>query len=145
MNWSIRITILYLGFVALILTLVFVSSSNKEELVASNYYEQELKFQDQIDAMNNANQLTESVQHQITADAVLFSVPKEFITKDFSGQVTFYCPSDSKKDASFKMKLNSQGEFTVLKNKIQHGIYKLKIGWQANQKHYFKEEVLTIR
>ena len=46
MSWGIKITILYLGFVALILTLVFTCFGHKSELEYKDYYVRELKFQE---------------------------------------------------------------------------------------------------
>ena len=42
MNFGVKITVLYLSFVALILTLVFMSFSQKVELVSKDYYAQEI-------------------------------------------------------------------------------------------------------
>ena len=50
MSWGIRITIMYLGFVGLILTLVFTCFGHKVELESKDYYARELRFQDQINA-----------------------------------------------------------------------------------------------
>jgi hypothetical protein len=57
MSWGIKITLLYLAFVALILTLVFTCFGHKTELEYKDYYARELRFQDQIDAATNAANL----------------------------------------------------------------------------------------
>jgi len=41
MNWGLKITLLYVGFVAMILTLVFKASGEKVDLVTKDYYAQE--------------------------------------------------------------------------------------------------------
>jgi hypothetical protein len=57
MNFGVKITALYLGFVALILTLVFMSFGQKVELVSKDYYAQEIAFQDKINSINNERSL----------------------------------------------------------------------------------------
>ena len=49
MSWGIKIAIVYVGFMALIISMVIVSSSSKSELVAKDYYAQELNYQQRIE------------------------------------------------------------------------------------------------
>ena len=65
MNWGIRIAILYLGFMALILTLVFTCMNNGSELESRDYYARELKYQAQIDATSNANALEHPLDYVV--------------------------------------------------------------------------------
>ena len=50
-NWGWKIAILYGGFVCFMLVMVFIASNQKVELVTTNYYEEELKYQSHIDKM----------------------------------------------------------------------------------------------
>ncbi len=50
MNWGVGIAIVYILFVLGMLTLVFKSRSQKIDLVTENYYQQELAYQEEIDA-----------------------------------------------------------------------------------------------
>ena len=65
MNWGTKITLVYVGFVMLIVSLVFISATNKSELVAADYYEQELKFQDRIDAVKNEQELAVTINYEV--------------------------------------------------------------------------------
>jgi hypothetical protein len=145
LSWSYRITILYLGFVGIILTLVIICSRNKEELVAPDYYAQELKYQERIDAVNNANALTETVEHNVDEKQITLQMPLDLITKDLKGEISFFCPSDSKKDKQFVMTFNSEGKQLIQKNNLQKGIYKMRLSWMSSGKNYFKENTITIR
>lgn len=73
MSWGVRITALYLAFVALIVTLVFVSANQDIELESKDYYAQELKYQQRINALNNSNDLNSTVSHVVNANDVLVS------------------------------------------------------------------------
>ena len=46
MSWGYKIMFLYLGFVAMILTLVVMSMQQDIHLVSENYYEKEQNFVD---------------------------------------------------------------------------------------------------
>jgi hypothetical protein len=146
MSWSYRITILYLGFVGIIITLVTISSRHKEELVSKDYYARELKYQEHIDALANESALTESFTHKIIPAGILIIAPKSFTTLS-KGSIVLFCPSDSKKDKSFHLRLNSDGEQLIPKESISAGIYKMQIAWsdKSGSKNYFKESVINIK
>lgn len=143
LSWSYRIMFLYLGFVGIIVTLVTISSRNKEELVSKDYYAQELLYQDKINAINNEKALRESISHQVSESSVIFALPLEFIGK-INGDISFYCPADSKKDVSFKMLFGKEGQQIISKTELKKGIYKLRLSWNVSGKQYFKEDVITI-
>jgi hypothetical protein len=143
LSWSYRITFLYLGFVGIIVTLVTISSRNKEELVAKDYYAQELAYQEQINAIKNEKELVESIQHSVKGEGVELALPAS-IQEIGSGQVSFYCPSNSKNDLTVKMTFK-EGKQLISRNALNSGIYKLRLSWTMGPKKYFKEEVITIK
>lgn len=144
LSWSYRITILYLGFVAIILTLVVIAGRNKEELVAPDYYAQELKYQERIDAANNADALTETIEHNVDEKQITLQIPLTLVTKDFKGEISFFCPSDSKKDKQFIMNFDSDGKQLIPKKLLQKGVYKMRLSWSSSGKKYFKENTISI-
>ena len=104
MNFGGKIVILYLSFVGLILTLVFMSYGQKVELVSTDYYAQEINFQQKINATNNEKSLSgESITHSIIGSSVILKIDSALLSIDFKGTVTFFRPSDSSKDLSLKM------------------------------------------
>lgn len=143
MNFGGKIVILYLSFVALILTLVFNCYSMDVDLVSKDYYAQEINFQQKINATNNEKELKSSITHVINGKTVVLSIDSVLLSNDFNGTVTFFRPSDSKKDVSFKMNFVNNQQIIDSKELI-HGAYKLQLSWTSNQKNYFKEEVIFI-
>jgi len=144
MSWGIRITIVYIGFVILITSLVFISSTNKSELVAKDYYAQELKYQDRIDAVDNEKNLQISIQHEISSNTIILNYPQSEINKTFSGEILFFRPSDSSKDLKVVLKFDENGKQIIDKSKLIKGIYKMCINWKNNNTTYYKEEIITI-
>lgn len=144
MNFGGKIVILYLSFVALILTLVFNCYSMDVDLVSTDYYAQELNFQQKINATNNEKDLKSSITHVINGKSIILSIDSALLSNDFNGTVTFFRPSDSKKDVSFKMNFTNNEQVIDAKDLI-HGAYKLQLSWTSNQKKYFKEDVIFIK
>jgi hypothetical protein len=140
MSWGYRITILYLGFVGIIVTLVTISSQNKEELVSKDYYAQELMYQKKLDAINNEKDLAETIKHQVTDSAIVLFFNSDAV----SGTVNFFCPSDSKKDKSFAIKFN-KGVQKIKTKDLMKGAYKMQMSWKLLDKSYFREEIVNIK
>lgn len=143
MNFGKKIAVLYLSFVALILTLVFMSYGQKIELVSKDYYAQELKYQDKLDAINNNNALSNSIDHSVENGTIFLKINPEIVGSDFSGTVNFFRPSDSTKDVQLKM--NFENNQQIISTRILlHGTYKMQLSWKCNGKNYFKENVIFI-
>ncbi len=145
MNWGIRITILYLSFVALILTLVFNCMSEKVELESPDYYAKELAYQEKIDAINNANASEETIDHVVNGKQIILRISPGMQSSDLKGQVYFYRPSNSLQDLKFPMQFNAAGEQTINGIELIHGLYKMQLSWTVKGKKYFKEEVINIK
>ncbi len=144
MNFGGKIVVLYLSFVGLILTLVFMSYGQKVELVSTDYYAQEINFQQKINATNNEKSLAgASITHSINGNSVILKIDSALLSNDFNGTVTFFRPSDSSKDVQVKMNFVNNEQIIEAKELI-HGAYKLQLSWTSNQKNYFKEEVIFI-
>jgi hypothetical protein len=123
--------------------MVTISSNNKNELVAKDYYAQELKYQDRINAIDNEKRLAKSIDVSIQEKNILISFPGE-TAKDFSGEIIFFRPSDASKDVMIKMAFDKSGAQLISKNILAKGVYKLCLSWKSGNKNYYKEQVINI-
>ena len=144
-SWGYRITILYVSFMVLILTLVSICMKQTVELESKDYYAQELKYQDRIDATNNTNALSASIEHEVNGKQIILSIPTEQLSKDFMGEIYFFCPSDGTKDVKVNMQFDASGKQIYNGTGLQKGIYKMKLSWKSNGKNFYKEDVITIK
>ncbi|MBA3680366.1 MAG: FixH family protein [Bacteroidetes bacterium] len=144
MNWGIRITIVYTGFVILISSLVFISATNKSELVTKDYYSQELKYQDRIDAIENEKKLNLTIEYAIEEDQIILTYPQTEINKTFNGEVLFFRPSDASKDLKLNLNFDIDGKQVIKKSKFIKGIYKMCITWKSNDKTFYKEQIINM-
>jgi len=143
MSWGIRITLLYLGFVAIILTLVITCFGHKSELVSKDYYIKELKFQEQITATANSEQLSQPITYKVLDRAVQLALPKELLSHNLCGTVFFMRPSDSSKDKSIPLATDEEGVQMIDPGFVK-GVYKMQISLKSGNKNYFKEAVINF-
>ena len=143
MNWGYKILMVYAIFVAGILFLVFRSSSQKMDLVTTDYYEKELKYQQKIDETNRVNALSAPVSCEIKDGKLIILFPNDFAGKNITGEAVLYCPSDENNDATEKF-TTSETTLIVSIPSIKKNEYELHLSWQANGLNYYFEKKIFI-
>jgi hypothetical protein len=143
MNWGKKILIVYVVFVLGIGFMVFKSSTQNTDLVTTDYYAKELKYQDKIDEVKRVSALSAPVQYRIENNTLIIIFPKDFAGKKLLGEAELYCPSDEKKDI--------KKSFTVLDETLElaipngsKGLYELHISWQDGGVNYYFEKKIFI-
>lgn len=144
MNWGIRIILLYLGFVAIILTLVITCLGHKSELESRDYYLKELKFQEQINAAANSDQLTQPITYKVADRSVRIQLPKEIISGTTRGTILFMRPSDSSGDKAITLTTDEEG-VQMIDTDFVKGIYKMQISLTCGNKNYYKEAIINFK
>jgi hypothetical protein len=144
MNWGYKILIVYAVFVSGIMFLVFKSSSQKMDLVTTDYYAKELKYQQKIDETKRANALSAPITCEIKNDELIIIFPKDFSGKNITGEAVLYCPSDEGKDAG--QKFNVQDEPLVVPvSSLKKNAYELHLSWQADGWNYYFEKKIVSK
>lgn len=143
MNWGNRILLLYLAFVALIITLVVISISQKVDLVAPDYYAKELKFESEIVKMKNEAALVEKPKVALIDDQLHITFPTAFVGKNITGSVLVYKPSDANADFTQAIETN-QNNVVIATQGFSAGMRKLKIDWKVDSLYYLTESVVVI-
>ncbi len=144
-GWGTRITILYLGFVGLIATLVILSHREKPDLVTPEYYSEELKYQERINAISNLENSGSKISLEETKNSVILSVPEFFSGKEITGEAHFYRPSNSAQDVKMKLTIPaSETKHEISVDKFQKGAYILKLNFTSEGKNYYQQESIYI-
>jgi nitrogen fixation protein FixH len=143
-NWGWKIFIVYGGFVAFMLFLVYKTSKVNIDLVTKDYYAQELEFQTHLDASKRSNELTEKLSWQVGKEQIFFQLPSGFETMKVSGNILFYCPSEANNDYSLAFTPDASGLFVASVKELKHGAYKIKINWSADGEAYYDEGIINI-
>jgi nitrogen fixation protein FixH len=143
MNWGYRITIAFIVFASFIGYIVFKASTTKNELVDSNYYEQEMKYQSVMNEKQNTADLKEKPEITQHGENIIISFP-EALSKDFeNGECIFLRPSDSKLDRSVKLNLIN-GNQILAASQFSKGLYSIKLKWKMSSKNYVEEKSMII-
>jgi len=144
MNWGNKLLLTFIVFGLGMGYLVYRSLSTNYELVAKDYYNQELRYQQVIDGSNLANRLSTPVKVEQTGTGIQLALPPEMKNKSISGDILFYCAYDEKKDRKFPLSISPEGIQVFGSSSFHPGDYTVKINWAVEGKNYFAEKKLTV-
>lgn len=138
--------VVYSAFVVMTLGMVFYFMGHKVDLVADDYYKQEIEYQDQIDKISNAQALKEPIEFEYSSAlrTVKLLFPSSHLQQGLKGNIHLYRPSDSSLDKKFEINPNETGEQVIAIGSLQKGLWKVKISWSADGRAYYDEKVITI-
>ncbi|WP_158838208.1 FixH family protein [Polaribacter sp. L3A8] len=143
-NWGTGIVIAIVAFMSFILYMVVTMSTSKSfsyDLVTEKYYEQELGFQDEINAEKNALELKERVFIQRTEEGLKIEFPAEFSPKEIKGKVFLYRPSNKQLDFEIPISI-SNTYLLVPEKRLLDGRWNINVFFKYNNKEYLiKKEI----
>jgi nitrogen fixation protein FixH len=142
MNWGTKIAFLYLSFATMIGVMVYKSVTQSVDLVAPNYYEQELKYQDKIDGINNLSADSKAIIITQGENSISFNFLKEMGVP--KGHILFFKPDNAASDIETEIKTDNEGVQTIDAKALTKGTYLVKIDWKIGDKKFFKEERISI-
>ena len=143
-NWGTGIVIGIIAFVVISVSMTLIFMTQDVSLVSDNYYEKSLTYQDEIDKQNRTNLLDEQVKINFNGEIINVLFPVEYLSKNISGEIYFYRPSDSKLDFKIPLDLNEEGNQLILVKDFEKGFWRVKMNWTMNGNGYYNERAITI-
>jgi nitrogen fixation protein FixH len=144
MNWGWKITIFLTCFIGFIMYMVVYSFTTSNDLVAEDYYNQEIQYQENIDAQKNALPFNKGVTVISNTENVTIQFPANFDIKFTDGEVSFYRPDNAKLDRKFNLELTPENNQSLDKSKIAPGFYKITIQFSDGKTHYLMNKEIWL-
>lgn len=138
MNWGYRLLILYASFVIMILFLVFKASHTEFDLVSDKYYQEEIAYQQTIDARNSKIFTDRQMNFNISEGDLKFHWDFETAILADSCVLYVYCPQDAKMDKRFTVSQPGDQVFRYESMKTHH--FQVKLSVFKNKKLIFYRE-----
>lgn len=138
-NWgtgiAIVITIACIG----ILFMVYKASTFNFELVTKDYYEKEVTYNQQLNAIANAKGLSDSLKIESQEDFLIIKFPN-LDNAPINGSLTLYCVTDASKDIIKDIELDSHGIMLFDQKTLIKSSYKAIASFTSNGKEYYMEQ-----
>ena len=140
-GWANSIILSFVFFMSFIGYLVYGTFQENIDLVAEDYYQQEVVFQEVIDKSNNYKGLNKPFIINETDESIELVFPHDSATV-ISGEVYFLRSSDKTKDLHVPVK---EVGMSVSKTLLIKGLYNVKITWHVDKVDYYYEQSLFVQ
>lgn len=126
-------------------TLVTIAVTHRTELVAPDYYDQEMRFQTRLDQLRRTEPFADriAVRH-VEGQGIALELPAEHAAGKATGTLTLYRPSEAGADRSFPLALNAAGHQLVPTADLTPGLWKVRVHWRVADLDYFADRKLVI-
>ena len=121
-----------------------MSADNKysHDLVANDYYKQELNYQNNIEAIKNAKKLKENIKIERVKEGLKIIFPKEFDAEKIKGKVFLYRPSNKQLDYEMLIAISDSSYLLMPDKRLLDGRWNIIVDWTYKQQSYlFKKEI----
>jgi hypothetical protein len=139
MSWGNKLLLVFIAFTGLMSYMTYRCVTTPVELVASEYYRDELIYQNVIDGTKNANALSRKVIIHQDAGKIWIEFPPEMIKSRLTGNILFYNAANLSRDRNVKLNVQSGGKMELDASLLGSGQFTVKITWNTNNTNYYSE------
>jgi nitrogen fixation protein FixH len=137
------VTAFFLLFCGIAAVLV-IAATHRDALVSDNYYENELKFQNQIDAASRAQKAGAKIRYDFAAGKIILTLPVEQAGQNVGGKIMFYRANAPELDRERLLKIKPDGTQTLDISGLVAGPWRIRVYWNAGGQDYFLEMKIII-
>jgi hypothetical protein len=142
-NWGVGLTIFMVLFMTFILSIVIRTSFLHTDLYAEDYYQQELNYQEEIDAKNISVQFDKSFYLTQSTKEVFVHFDELKNWEQLNGKLYFYRPNNAELDRSIAF-VPQDGIQLISKEHFKTGEYEVKLTWKEGEQTYQVEKTVYI-
>ena len=145
MNWGKGLAISLIAFAAMMAAFGIASARRTESLVTEEYYTEELRYQQRIDAQGRALSLSVPVAIVAGKDRLRIQFPAELAGKAITGELHLLRPNDARADRKLSIAANELGLFESDALELWPGRYDASLEWQCDGVTYHSAEKLVVQ
>lgn len=144
--WPVAIISTFTIFIALIIVFVVFATRQKMELVSPDYYEDEMRFQEQIERLSRTSLLAARKLIAYDADRreIVITLPAVHSRHLSAGRVQLYRPSDASLDLHIELATDAEGVQRIETRQLRGGLWKIRLQWKVNGQEFFFDQPIVI-
>lgn len=144
--WPVAIIAFFVVAITGCVGFVIFCSRHPAELVAADYYEQEVRFQGQIERVQRTQQLgaQPAVKYDAARKAITVTLPSGPAEARPTGEILLYRPSAAGLDRRVALEPDAAGRQLIDARDLADGLWKVKVRWTAAGQEYFLDQSVVV-
>ncbi|MDX5437165.1 MAG: FixH family protein [Pontibacter sp.] len=134
--------VLFAGYI-----IFFVTKAMRQDvdLVSTDYYEQEIAYQDHINKVGRTVAAGNvQITYQEESNDVLLQLPESLKGQQLRGSISFFRPSDDVLDFELPLQPGRDLSQLIETDTLQAGLWKVRVNFSAGSDSYYAEKAITI-
>lgn len=142
--WSI-IGFFAVAIVAAVSWVVFCLGHGTD-LVATDYYEQEMEYQNQLDRLERTRELSgrASIHYEAEGGFIRIQLPPEQAVLQPDGVIHLYRPSQADLDQTVPLQVTTVGEQRLDARSLTPGLWDVRVQWIAKGESFFVNQRIQV-
>ena len=144
--WPISIIAFFSVAILGCATFITFCSRHPADLISPNYYEEEVRYQGQIDRLQHTQERAAlaSVTYNPAGKQITISLPPEHSRAKPSGRIQLYRPSAVNLDRQLKLDTTPEGIQSIDAATLLPGLWKVRVSWTLANRDYFIDQRIVI-
>jgi hypothetical protein len=145
-SWPLGIVAAFVIFIGGTLALIVVAVANRTDLVAADYYEQEIRYQGRIDELERTRAWEPEISVALDARTreIQVTLPAVHAARGATGRLELYRPSQAGQDRWVPLALDTRGRQAITAEGLQPGLWKVRLRWKAGDEAFYAERPLVV-
>ena len=144
--WPVGIVAFFAAAICGAVIFVIFCSRNRVDLVTADYYEQEVRYQDQLDRAQRASSLQApaKINYDTASQLITVLLPAEHLSPELKGWIQLYRPSAASMDQKLALQVNASGAQMIDARSLSDGLWRVRVSWNLNGEDYYCDEKVVI-
>jgi len=143
--WPLGLGLALLLFAAGVVGFAVFSSMQREDLVSGAYYDEEVRYQQQIDreraVLESGAAPTVALDARRPVARVVFPAAAP---RPEGGEIALYRPANAALDRTLPLRLDCARTQEIALAGLPSGLWRVRLRWQASGRDYAAEDVLVL-
>lgn len=144
--WPYAIVAYFAVFITAMVGWAVFASSQRNDLVRADYYEEELRHQAQMDRVRRSatHPARIALSDGAGGGAVVVRLPGDHAGRVSSGSIQLYRPSDSRLDRTVPLSSDATGVQAVPVAGLAEGLWKVRVLWKVGDEEFFTDGSVVV-
>ena len=145
--WPYGIVLAFALFIGGTVALIVIACTHRTDLITSDYYADELRFQLRLDEVNRSARLADKVEvsFDTVRQSIFLTLPPAMVNAVSTGEIQLYRPSAIDRDVVVQLQLDPTGTQMIDATTLLPGLWKVRVHWTARSQDYFVDKSVLIK